>query len=216
MSYNRRSAFWLVLHTLAPSAASLVIGIVLTVFVVGFHLVLLSQEADLLVPQFAGTFNDQLAQEYAINILGPLDRLFGNSVFGTLSTALLWGFVGWAIYAIADFIIINVKDLRESKRDINVQLKTQVTRHPLENQLVIRMLWRFLWGMVLIVVTLGLQPVIANLFRHDIALLRSPSAVEMLRHSVIVIGGWALIFHMYVVLFRFFVLRTRVFGEIIY
>jgi hypothetical protein len=216
MSSQRRGPVWLVFHTLSPSAASLVTSLVLVVLLVGFHLLLLSQDADLLLPHFAGTFNDQLAQEYAINILGPLDRAFGNSIFGTLSTALVWGFLGWAIYAVADFIIINVKDLRESERDITMPLKSQVIRHPLYNQLVIRLLWRFLWGMVLIAVTIALQPVVANLFRHDIALLRSPSATEMLRHAGIVLGGWLAIFQLYVVLFRLFVLRTRVFGEIIY
>jgi len=70
--------------------------------------------------------------------------------------------------------------------------------------------------MLLVVVTIALQSVISGLFNQDVALLRSVSAVGMLEHAGIVLAGWAAVFHVYVVLFRLFVLRTRIFGEILY
>ncbi len=216
MNYKSRGGVWLVLHTLSPSAASLVGSFLFAVIVVGFHLLLLTQEADLLLPHFAGTFSDQLAEQYATSILQPIDRAFGNSLFGTLSTALLWGFVGWAFYAAAEFVIVNIKDFQNSEHDISMPRKDQVVRHPLQNQLVIRLLWRFLWGMILIVVAISLQPVVSSLLRNDIALLRSATATQMLRHAGIVLGGWIAVVHLYVIIFRLFVMRTRVFGEIIY
>ncbi len=216
MDYKNRGPMGLILHTVSPSGASLVGTLLFVVVIVGFHLLLLSQDANLLLPHFAGTVSDQLAREYADVIVQPMNRLFGNSELGTLSTAVVWGLVGWALYAAADFVIMNIQEVRRGEHAITMSGKNQVVHHPLQNQLIIRLLWRFLWGMVLVVATIMLQPVIANLFQHDIALLRSDSAVDMLRHAAIVLVGWAMIFHLYTVLFRLFVLRTRIFGEIIY
>ena len=182
----------------------------------GMHLVLLSQQADLLLPRFVGANNDQLAKIYNSSILDPLNRTFGSNALGTLSTALFWGITGLLLYTVLDFIVSTLKELKASDKDIAMPLKDRVVYHPLHQQLVIRLLWRFFVGMLLVVVTIALQSVISGLFNQDVALLRSVSAVGMLEHAGIVLAGWAAVFHVYVVLFRLFVLRTRIFGEILY
>lgn len=216
MAYQKRSSLWVFFHALLPSAASLIGGMLFALLIMGLHLLLLSRQPDLFLPHFAGAANDQLAKVYSSSILGPLDNAFGNSAFGVLSTAVVWGFFGWAVYGLLDFVIGTVNDLRSSGHDINIQTGERVVRHPLHRQMVIRLSWRFLVGMLVIVATLALQPLVSELFDQDIALLRSASASDMLSHLGLALLGWAVVCHIYVVLLRLFVLRTRLTGEILY
>jgi hypothetical protein len=200
-----------------PSASSLVGGFVLAVIIMGLHLFLLSNDqANLLLPHLAGTTNDQLAEVYNTTIQQRLDEAFGNTTFGVISTAVVWGAAGLLVYTVADFIFSNIRDLRASNTNVAVPIKNEVIDHPLHRQIVIRLLWRFLIGIVLVVATLAFGPFISGLFQYDVALLGTDSVLEMLKLTAMSLGGWTLIFHVYVVLFRLFVLRTRVFGEIIY
>ena len=199
-----------------PSLGSLAGSLVLVLAIVGFHLLLLSNQADLFLPHVAGGTSDQLAEIYTSNILGPLNNLFGNSTFGVVSTALVWGLAGWIVYALLDFAVNSWQDWRRSDSDINVPRSGKVVRHPMHSQVVIRVLWRFLLGVIAIAVLIALQPIISNLFSHDIEFLKADSGSEMFKHIGIVIASWLAILHGYVVLFRFFVFRTRVFGEILY
>jgi hypothetical protein len=216
MNYNEHSQWRLVLRSLLPSASSLVGGFVLGLGVIGFHLLLLSQQAELFLPHVTGAVDDRVAQIYTTSVLGPLDQTFGSSTFGLLSTAFVWGLVGWIIYALLDYAVTSLKEWRTSKTDISVQGKNEIVRHPMQHQFVIRNLWRFLLSVLLVVYTVGLQPVIANLLARDISSLRANTATEMLAHIGIALLGWTVIFQVYVILFRFFVFRTRVFGEILY
>ena len=170
----------------------------------------------MLLPRFVGSNSDQLAKIYTTSILGPLNRTFGGSALGTLSTAFIWGVTGLVLYTALDFIVTTLKELKASDKDITVPRKDRVVYHPLHQQIVIRLLWRFLVGILLVVATIALHPAISSLFNHDVALLRAASAADMLKHAGIVLAGWAAVFHVYVVLFRLFVLRTRIFGEILY
>lgn len=184
--------------------------------IIGFHMLLLSQEADLLLPHFAGTMNDQLADVYATAILGPVNRAFGNSLLSTITTAFVWGVVGWILYSAVDYLVTRSRELRNSNKEITVPLKNQVIRSPLHRQIVIRLLWRFFIGLLLVVITVLLQSVVAKLLEQNILFLRADSPVAMLRHIGISLGGWLIVQHIYVMLLRLFVMRTRVFGEIIY
>lgn len=214
--YEKASNIWLVAHTLMPSAASVIGGVIFTLMVVGLHLLFLSQDPDLLLPYFAGQVNDQLAQIYASSVLAPIDAAFDNSLLSTVTTALLWGFVGWAIYAVFDWIISTRRDLKSGQNQISIPQKGQVIYHPLRNQVVIRLLWRFFIGLVLIGGTIASLSFFGNLLKHDVLFLQANDPMEMLKQIGIVTVGWLVVFHIYTVLFRLFVLRTRVFGEILY
>jgi hypothetical protein len=217
MSYQERSGWQLLFRSILPSATSLTSGLFMTVGIVALHVLILSNDPDLLVPQIAGrAADDQLTSVYTSIVRQPIDRAFGNNAFGVLSSAVFWGLVGYALYAIADFLVTTLRDLKNSDTDISVPRKNQVVKHPLHRQLVIRLMWRFLMGMLLVVVTVALQPVIAGLLHRNIDLLRSDSGLAMLKHAGIILAGWLAIFHLYAVLFRLFVMRTRVFGEILY
>src|SRR5687768_12811735 len=96
--------------------------------VVGFHLLLLSQEADLLLPHLAGSTNDQLAQIYQTSVLGPLNRAFGSDWLGIVSTALVWGLVGFVVYSIMEYLVSLITEWRSNDTDITMQSQ-KVVRH---------------------------------------------------------------------------------------
>lgn len=216
MSQKNTSDWQLLLRSIVPSAGSMGGSFFLALLIIGFHMLLLSRETDLLLPHFTGVFSDQMAEIYAAEVLAPLDRIFGNSLFGVAMTALVWGAVGWLIYAVLEYTIGLVKEWRQNESDVSYRTSSAVVRHPLQRQFIVRNLWRFLLSVMLITFTISIQPFISQLLQQDILLLRSGDAPSMLRHVAIAVGGWMLIFHAYVVLFRLFVFRTRVFGEIIY
>lgn len=217
MRYEQLPEWRLWLRSLTPSAASLAGVFVIVVIIVGFHLLVLSGDPTLFVPHLAGReSNDQLAQAYTSVVQRPLDRTFGNDTFGVISTAAVWGLVGWVIYAIIDFILMTVKDFRSDAKQVTVPDKDKIIAHPLHHQLIVRILWRFTVGLALIMLTIGLHPVIARLFEYDVELIMTDSIPEMIKLTCLILIGWTVILHAYVVLFRLFVLRTRLFGEIIY
>lgn len=217
MRYGELPEWRLWLRSLTPSAASLAGSFVIVVILLGFHLLVLSGDPTLFVPHLAGReSNDQLAQAYSSVVQRPLDRTFGNDTFGIVSTAVVWGVIGWVVYAIIDFILMTVKDLRSDAAQVTVPNKNKIIAHPLHRQLIVRILWRFTVGLLLIMVTIGLHPVISKLFRYDVKLIMTGSILEMLKLIFLLLAGWLAVLHLYVVLFRMFVLRTRLFGEIIY
>lgn len=199
-----------------PSLSSVVGSLVVVLGIIGFHLLLLSGQSELFLPHVTGNSSDQLARIYEANILKPLNSLFGSSLLGVASTALVWGLVGWIIYALLDFAVNSVQEWRRSESDINLPAKNRVILHPMHGQVVIRVLWRFLLGVIAVGSIIAFQPIVSALLNRDIEILRSASSVEMLKHIGITVVSWLAIMHFYVVLFRLFVFRTRVFGEIIY
>lgn len=210
------SNWHLIVRTLLPSTSSLAGGLLLSLTIIGFHMLLLSRRGDLFLPHFTGVFSDRLADIYAERILRPMDQAFGSSIFGVLTTALVWGLAGWIIYALLDYVATSLREWRQSETDIAYQGKNMVVKHPMHQQFIIRNLWRFFLGIVLVAFTLSLQPVVSGLLQQDIDFLRASEGLEMLKHLGIAVAGWMLIFHIYIVLLRFFVFRTRIFGEILY
>ncbi len=202
-----------------PTAASVAGGFAFAVIIMGLHLLVLSGDPSLVVSPLTGRGSrpdDQVIKSYQSVVQNPLDKVFGNDKVGVLSTMLVWGAIGWAVYALIDFAMTTSRDFRRDAEEVTVPDFNEVIRHPLHNQLVIRLLWRFFMGLVLIVMTAAFRPLFSHLLQQDVQLLQSESILHMLKALTIIIVGWIALIHLYVILFRLFVLRTRVFGEIIY
>ncbi len=200
-----------------PSGASLAGSFVFVVVVAGLHLFFVSNDSNVFVSKLTGRQADpQLVGVYSSAVQKPVDRVFGSNGLGVLSTALIWGLVGWLVYSILDYVLITAKEFRADSSQVVVPDADRVVKHPLHRQLVVRLLWRFMIGLVLIAATSAMRPWMYQLIRNDILLLNSDSVLEMVKIAAITFAGWFAIIHVYVVLFRLFVLRTRLFGEIIY
>lgn len=217
MAYQKLPEWRLWLRSLMPSAGSLSGSFVLVVVIMGFHLLLLSNDPNLLIPHLSGRqADDQLMRIYADVVQRPLNDVFASNTLGVLSSAILWGVVGLVVYVVFDLLVSAIRGWRSSDKEINVPLKNQVIRHPLHRQFMVRFCWRLMIGLVLLLFTIGIQSVIPTLFKQDIQLLQASSPVDMLQSGGLVLMGWILILHVYTVLLRLLLLRTRVFGEVIY
>lgn len=216
MEHKNHSGWLLFLRSLTPSVTSLVCSLVLVLGITGFHMLVLSRNSELFLPYVIGVSSEESAQLYAASIVEPIDKAFANAALGTLSGVLVWGIVGWAIYAIADFIIAALRDLRRSDTDIRLPLKNRVILHPLHGQIVVRLCWRLLIVLLLVVTTIIFLSVLSWLLAVNVQILRSDSVLEMIKLGGLALLVWLAAIHVYVVLFRLFVLRTRVFGELIY
>jgi len=200
-----------------PSLASILSSIVFVIFILAFHLLLLTSNSELVISELAVINpDDRLTNFYASTIQGPIDKAFANDTLGVLSTALIWGLVGWVVYELIEFIVGNLYKLKSSQSEITSPAKSEVISHPLRKQLIVRLLWRFFIGLAITTWTIYIQPYLLNLFQRDLLILSSESPSEALYQILAVFLGWIFILHVYVVLMRFFVLRTRYFGEIIY
>lgn len=217
MKYQKNPEWKIWLHTLSPSLASLTISVTLVVFILAFHLLLLTNNSELLVTELAGVNpDDRLTNFYVLTIQSQLNEAFGSSTLGVISTAAIWGVVGWVVYGGFDFILSNLRNLLGSSKEISAPNKNQIIKHPLMGQIIIKFMWRFTFGLIMVLWTISIQTYITGLFSRDILLITADSSAEMLTHGVIIVLGWLVIFHVYAVLLRLFVLRTRFFGEIIY
>jgi hypothetical protein len=200
-----------------PSVASLVGSFVLALLFIGIHLLFLSMNPDLVLPHFFRGVNTQLIDTYDTSFLQPLNDAFRNSTLSTLTTALVWGVVGLVIYSVLDFLVTTIKDYKQSGEEVTMPgQKNQLVKHPLRRSFFVRLIWRFFIGMLVIMFTALVLPYVGKLFSQDIMLLRSDEGIDALKHLGIALGGWLLVFHIYVVLLRLFTQRTRVTGEIIY
>ncbi|MCA9331400.1 hypothetical protein KC968_00495 [Candidatus Saccharibacteria bacterium] len=216
MELEKRSNLSLFLRTLTPSPSSLVVSFVIMLLIVGFHFLLLSNQPELFLPHVAGESSDsQLTTVYQSSVLGPLDNLFGSDFLGVASTALIWGFAGWIVYSLIDFGIASFKEWRTSDEDIAYVGKDRIIQRPMHQQTLVRLGLRAVIGVVAICGLFVFRPMFSFLFFHDVEFLRASSAVSMVYHATTVIIGWLLLMHFYVVMFRLFAFRTRVFGEII-
>lgn len=218
LTHSQTTGWRLWIRVLFPSVAGLVGYLMLALFVIGTHLLFLSMNPDLVLPHFFNSGVDsQLVNTYDTSFLQPVNNAFRNDTLSTLTTALLWGFVGWVIYSVLDFTITTIKEVRQSAKEVAMPgQKNQLVQHPLRRLLVIRLLWRFFIGMLVITFTALALPYMGRLFGQDVLVLRSAEGVQALKHLGIAVGGWMIIWHIYAVLMRLFVQRTRVTGEIIY
>jgi len=215
MENQKRTNVKLFIRTLTPSISSIVGSITVVLGIVGFHLLLLTNQPDLILPHVTGSSGDQLTRIYEDSILAPLDNLFGNNIMGALSTVFLWGIVGWIVYLLIDFGIVSYQEWRRSDEDIAYPGKNRFIRHPMHGQILTRFAVRFSVGLAVISSLFLFRPIIKSLFNNDILFLRASSPLEMLKYAGVGIISWLLVLHVYVVLLRLFAFRTRIFGEII-
>lgn len=216
MENQKYSNARLILRTLTPSSSSIVGSLAVMVVIISFHMLLLSNQPELFLPHVAGDYSDQLTNIYETNVIGPLNALFGNSLLGVLSTVLLWGFVGWIVYSLLDLAIMSFQEWRKSDEDIAYTAKDTYIRHPMHSQILIRFAIRFFVGVMIMGSLVAFRPIVSTLLYHDIEFLRAEAILDMALHMLVVIIGWLFVLHFYVVMFRLFAFRTRVFGEIIH
>lgn len=202
----------LVLHSLSPTLIGLLCYLLLAVLLIGAHLLALSTSGT----AYPASFDDNLLQGYANFVIQPVATVVNNQLLNNVVTILLWGAVGAAVCAVMATIAGIINDWRNTEESITVPREGVVIRHPLQRSLITRLLWRTFVGILVILFTALILPAVRFCLENDLRAMASSSYSEGFLISALGALVWIAIFHGYVILFRLYVLRTRVFGEILY
>lgn len=213
---RKHSALWLVVHTLIPSLSGILTSICVVILLVIAHVIVLSVNNGVLAPGVFGQQSEQWVTVYGNYVLPRLDKLLRNNFLGTAATAFVWAVIGCLVLAILEGTFNTVREARETEGSVTFISPEQMVRHPLRRTLFLRWLWRLFIGMNIVLLTIALFPTMARLLGQDVAMLHAMNIGQLVRGVGTVIVGWTIIIHLYVVLVRLFMLRTRVFGEILY
>jgi hypothetical protein len=212
---NRDSSFsdlklWL--HSLAPSVIGLLLYVVVAFVAEGLHLLGISLSGQ----AFPVSFNDYFLQGYTNFVLQPLMVIINSQAFNVAMTVLFWATIGLIVYAITAYVAGNLSDWRNTSNDVAIPRAGTVVFHPLRRTLMLRLLWRLFIGFLVLILTACIVPVVSLCLAHNEKVLATPSALTGVSLVAINIGLIMAICHGYVILLRLYLLRTRVFGELLY
>lgn len=199
------------LHTLLPSSASIITGFLLALVIMGGHLLLVTLNGEVR----PGAFDDQVFSVYNSTIVDPLLRVTNSSMLNNGLGVLFWGIFGWILYAGVAFVASNISEWRLARNEVRISSGT-IVRSPMQRTLAVRLVWRFAIAVCLIVYTMLVMPVMHYCLTNDWHMLVSSSITETLPYFFKSLGVWLLVFHGYLVFLRFYMMRTRIFGEILY
>jgi hypothetical protein len=202
----------LFLHSLVPTAMGGMIYLGLGTLIIGAHLLGLSLSGT----AFPASFDENLLQGYANFIIQPLATVVNNEFFNSGLTIVLWGVVGWVVCALVATIASALNEWHNTEKDITVPQEGVVVRHPLQRTLITRVLWRAFMGIMIILYTAAMLPVVRYCLGNDVVAMHVDSFMTGLYISAFTVLVWSAVFHGYVVLFRLYTLRTRLMGEILY
>lgn len=161
------------------------------------------------------TFDDQIFNAYSTNVVDPLLRITNSSVLNNGLGILFWGIFGWILYAGVAFVASSVSEWRLARHEVRIASGT-IVNSPMQRGLAVRLLWRFAVAVCLIVYTMVAMPGVHYCLTNDWQMLVSSSVTETLPYFFKSLGVWLLVFHGYLVLLRLYMMRTRIFGEILY
>lgn len=212
MSLQKPSTPRLLLRALEPSAISLVICLLTGFIIVAAHALSLSTSGI----AYPDSTNDTFMLFYTNTIVQPLASTINSSIFNNGLTVLAWGLVGLFAYAIIAGIVGVLARWKETEHNVSVPVEGVVVRHPLEHNMIVRGIWRLLIAVLTVALTIAILPLIHWCFLNGERLLHADSVGQAVLIALVTILTWMAMLHCYLVLIRLYVLRTRVFGELLY
>ncbi len=215
MSVQPQSSFTttlkLFIHTLFPSSASIITGFLLAITIMGGHLLLVTLNGE----ASPGTFDAHALDAYNSTIIDPLLRITNSSALNNGLGVVFWGIFGWALYAGVALIAGSISEWRLARSEVRIASGT-IVRSPMQRTLLVRFAWRFAVALSLAVFTMAVMPVMHYCLTNDYRMLLSSSFPETIPYFLRSLGAWLLVFHGYLILLRLYMMRTRIFGEILY
>jgi len=208
----RLHGFRLLLHSLAPTTASFCAYILFGIAITVVHLVALSVDGK----AYPTGLNDELLAGYANFIIQPILVFVNHTFVNSALTIVIWAIIGTIVAATLAAAANALNDWRNTKNDISISRYGNVTTHPLQSSLIIRFLWHFMLGIVIVGYTVFVLTIVRQCFSNDLLILGAASTNTVAYRFSINILLWTGLLHGYVILLRLYVQRTRLFGEILY
>jgi len=206
----------LLLRSLLPSLGSLVGCLLTGMALVGVHVLTLALNEQ--VMPFTHDDRDVILQAFSTYVVTPLQLVLHNNLLNTILVVLLWGVFAWLLFECLSQVSVAIAEWRTVRHNVVLPggLGANPQRHPLQSSFVIRTLWQVGVLMLALGVTLAFLPLIRFVLMNEAHLFDALSAGAAFGKIILDICIWALIAHTYVVVLRWYMLRTRVFGEILY
>lgn len=208
--------FWhLLFRSFVPSTTSIIVSSVISLIFIGTNLLFISLDTGALLPGVFGDQSDQWTDAYANAVVHPLQTFSQSNTLNTLLVALVWGVIGWTLYAITAVIVSSAREVRGNRDAIYLPDETHIVHHPLRRMLIARLLWRLLIVMVAVVVVILMMPLFARMSDWSQNLALAGHFSDALKMGGQLFLGWMATQYAAVVLLRLFLFRTRVYGEIV-
>lgn len=213
MALTQDASERLLLRAMLPSIASLVGSFFILIMIMAVHVLLLSVQAGTL---WSEIYDGYFSIFYTNILVQPLLTLFHSSAVGVLASALIWSLAGGILYALIEWGVYSVRNLRTAEHNIQYAGQTYI-EHPLQRNFVIRAVIRLFIGIGLVglvVITMSYFHFLSNV-DHNILLGTAPTvqALKQIGESLAIGVG---LLHAFTVLLRLYNFRTRLFGEILY
>lgn len=208
------STLKLVLRSLTPSSISVMLCLCGGLFIVALHFLMLSINEGAFLPQL---FDGEWAAFYTNTILRPVLVFLNNSTVSLVFVAVSWAVIGLIFYTVTSTIGRTIHNIRESRRETQMVGEFTYRAHPLEKSVLGQLLWRFFIGMIMVGLIIVLQSVIKHFLAMDERIFSGELSISAsVRWMLGGVFAWSALMQIYVILLRFYLLRTRVFGELLY
>lgn len=204
----------LLLRCLTPSSISILVSVCGGLFITALHFLMLSLNEGAFLPQL---FDGEWAAFYTNTILQPVLVFLNNSTVSIIFVALTWAIIGLIFYTVVTTVSRTIHNIRESSHATQMVGEYNFRQHPLEKSIILQTIWRIVIGLVMASLVIVIDPIAKHFFSFNEHIFAGDVSVsDSIRVLLEGIGFWILTINVYVVLLRLYLLRTRVFGEILY
>ncbi len=201
----------LLIRALTPSSASVLGCFGLAALIVVTHIIMVSLSYGTVLPSI---LNGDFAAGYTNHIVQPVETFLNNSTYARALAIVVWGCIGFVFYTVAAVIGGFVGHWREAEDNVEMVGEGRFV-HPLRRSFGLSVLWRVALGIAGGVALMLLQPTFRWMFRVDGFVFSNAFTLHDLYQVFLSIVVWALVLHGVTVFLRLYLLRTRLFGEII-
>lgn len=200
------------LRSLAPSLASGAYSFLAGIFLVGWQMASIALGGKSLETPL----HDAILQSYNKYLHDPLDNVLHNNPLNSVLLVVLWGMFAWLAFELVTQAIKAFGQWRAVKQEVALPggVEGFATPHPQRHGFLIKLVWQAFVLLIALAFTLAIRSAVHFIaVNSQHALHASPSSMTV--HIGVNVFIWMIIFHCYVILLRWYMLRTRVFGEIL-
>jgi hypothetical protein len=213
---NYFSFWYLFLRSLLPTIASFIASSIIAFAVIGVHVLLLSINDGAMLPHSFDTLGGNWSPIHVTRPGSPFGTVVHNSYVKTGVFIVLWALVAWVAFKLVEMVVMAVRSMREDQKSVYVPAEMVIVHHPLRRALAARLAWRFCILVIAVSLAMLAQPLMQHIWIWDKQISQADTLPGVLRYLLVVYAAWMVLLHMSLVFLRLFLLRTRVYGEMVH
>ncbi|HSW74393.1 MAG TPA: hypothetical protein VLG16_00840 [Candidatus Saccharimonadales bacterium] len=213
---NYFSFWYLFLRSLLPTVASFIVCSIIAFAMIGVHLLLISMNAGMVLPRIFNSLTGTYTPQNTSQFVRPIGSVVHSPHFSMVVLVAVFMLGGWATFKLVEMFVTAVRNLHENQKSVYVPAEMVVVYHPLRRALAARLAWRFCILVIAISFVMLAQPLVQHIWTWDERVSQADTLLGLARYLVVVYAAWMTLLHVLLVLLRLFLLRTRVFGEMVH